>query len=173
MSRRARIKREVFTGDGPTPEQAAKGDTVRQFVTHVETGTKSMAHISAHSPVERWKRAGRLSDSQIAAIALCEALWATCGISQKLCSTYGERLPAGYDNEWAEAEKLDAQRRLNRIEGYCVPWQWEVFENVCRFGEAAGTAGASLGFNGTERAQAATLMLVRCVADHIAREERL
>lgn len=172
-ARATRRKPIIEPGETPTPEQLAQGGYERKFVTHVETGTVTTAHISAHSPVARWKKAERLSDSQIAAIDLCEALWAKCGLRQKLTASYGERMPLGCDNEWIAVHEIDARRRLARIEGYCVPWQWEVFENVCRFGENAGTTGSSLGFKGSEGAQAATLMLVRCVADHIAREERL
>lgn len=170
---RAKRKPVIEPGETPTPEQLAKGDIERQYVTHVETATVAMAHISAHSPVERWKRAGRLSDSQKAAIALCEALWAKCGLRQKLTASYGERMPMGCDNEWIAVHEIDARRRLARIEGYCVPWQWEAFENIVRFDETAGSAGTSLGFSGSKGAQAAMLMLVRCVADQIAKEERL
>jgi len=155
----------------PPPEQM--GDMQDRYVTHVETGTITKTHVAAHSPVQRWKRAGRLSDTQIAAIALCEALWTKCGLRQKLTASYGERIPASCDNEWIAINEIQARKDLARIEGYCVPWQFEVFENVCRFDEAAGVAGSALGFNGTKAAQAATLMLVRCVADQIAKEERL
>lgn len=172
MPRKA-ARREIFQGDGPTPEQLAKGDIERRFVTHAESATKSMAHISSHSPVERWSKAGRLSDSQMAAIALVRGLWGQTGLRQKLTASYGERIPASCDNEWIAIHEIQARKDLARIEGYCVPWQFEVFENVCRFDEAAGVAGSSLGFNGTKAAQAATLMLVRCVADQIAKEERL
>ncbi len=173
MGKATRTKPAIEPGETPTPEQIAQGGYERKFVTHVETGTVTTAHISAHSPVQRWKRAGRLSDSQIDAIALCEALWAKCGLRQKLTASYGERMPLGCDNEWIAVHEIEARRDLKRIEGYCVPWQWEVFENVCRFDEGSGTVGAALGFNGSKATMAATLMVIRCVADIIAREERL
>ena len=173
MPRTKRKPIVVETLEAPTPEQLAQGGYERKFITHVETGTVTTAHISAHSPVARWKKAERLSDSQVAAIALCEALWAQCGLRQKLTASYGERLPMGSDNEWLANTEIEARRRLKRIEGYCVPWQWEWFENIVRFDETAGSAGASLGFSGSKGAQAASLMLVQCVADHIAKEERL
>lgn len=172
MSRRARIKREVFTGDGPTPEQIAKGDTERRFVTHAETATKAMAHISAHSPVERWIRAERLSDSQIAAIALVRGLWGKCGLKQRTTANYGERLPVAFENEWAAVHKIQAQRDLDRIESYVPAHWWECFENVCRFDEPAGVAGSSLGY-GSRNAEVRAHMIVVCTADLIAREERL
>ena len=172
MGKATRIK-AAEPGEAPTPEQILQGDYVRQFVTHVETQTKTMAHISAHSPVQRWKRDKRLSDSQISAIALCEALWAKTELRQKLTASYGECIPGQFDNEWAQAAKLDADRHLRRIKRTVPPHAWEVWENVVRFGETAGTAGASLGFTGSAGAQAAVLTLCRMVADIIAREERL
>lgn len=172
-ARATRRKPIIEPGETPTPEQLAQGGYERKFVTHVETGTVTTAHISAHSPVQRWKRAGRLSDSQIDAIALCEALWAKCGLRQKLTASYGERMPMGCDNEWLNNTEIDARRRLKRIEGYVPAHMWEPFENVVRHGEPSGTAGASLGFEGSRSAQAAVLMLCMCVADIIAREERL
>lgn len=170
---RAKRKPVIEPGETPTREQLATGDYERGFVTHVETGTVTTAHISAHSPVARWKKAERLSDSQIAAIDLCEALWAKSGLRQKMTASYGERMPMGCDNEWIAVHEIDARRRLARIEGYVPAHMFEVFENVVRHGEASGTAGASLGFEGSRSAQAAVLMLCMCVADIIAREERL
>lgn len=172
-ARTAKRKPVIKPGETPTPEQLASGDYERGFITHVETGTVTTAHISASSPVERWKRDGRLSDSQIAAIALCDALWANTGLRQKLTSTYGERLPPGTDNEWIAVREIQARRDLERIEGYVLPWQWEVYENVVRWGEPSGTAGGSLGFNGSKETRAAVLMIVWTVADTIARRERL
>lgn len=155
----------------PPPEQM--GAMQDRYVTHVETGTITKTHVAAHSPVQRWKRAGRLSDSQIAAIALCEALWAKCGLRQKLTASYGERVPSGYDNEWLAASVIQAGKDLARIERYVPPHMFEVFENVVRWDEPAGTAGASLGFEGSKSSQAAILMLVMNVADIIAKEEKL
>lgn len=172
-ARATRRKPIIEPGETPTPEQLAQGGYERKFVTHVETGTVTTAHISAHSPVARWKKAERLSDSQIAAIDLCEALWAKCGLRQKLTASYGERMPMGCDNEWIAVHEIDARRRLARIEGYVPAHMWEVWENVVRWDEPAGMAGASLGFEGSKSSQAAVLMLVMCVADLIAKEERL
>lgn len=170
---RAKRKTVIEPGDTPTPEQLAQGGYERKFVTHVETATVTTAHVSAHSPVARWKKAGRLSDSQIAAIALCEALWAKCGLRQKLTSTYGERLPMGCDNEWLAVHEIQARKDLARIEGHVPAHMWETWENVVRFDEDSGTAGAALGFKGSKATMAAVLTVVRCVADIIVREERL
>ena len=173
MSRRTKRKpREQFQGDGPTPEQMAKLGIERRFVTHAESATKSMAHISTHSPVERWERAGRLSDTQMAAIGLVRALWERCGLRQKITATYGERLPLSASNEWLAVHEIQARRDLTRIERYVPAHWWECFENVCRWDEPAGVAGAALGY-GSRNAETRAHMIVVCTADLIAREERL
>lgn len=157
----------------PTPEQLAKGGYEDRFVMHVDTQTKAKAHVSAHSPVERWYRAKRLTDTQMGAIELVRSLWRQIELRQRVTATYGERTPISFDNEWAAIHEIEARKKLDRIEGYFIPWQWDAFENIARFDEPAGSAGASLGFSGTTGAQAAMLMLVRLVADGIAKEERL
>lgn len=157
----------------PTPEQLAKGTYQDRFVTNVDDQTRAKAHVNAHSPVERWIRAGRLSDTQQAAIVLVRALWGKIELRQRLTSTYGHRIPTGSDNEWLANSEIQARKDLARIEGYFLPWQWEVWENVVRFDEPAGTAGSALGFSGTKAQQSAVLMLVKMVADMIAVKERL
>lgn len=171
MGKATRIK-AIEPGEAPTPEQIAQGGYERKFVTHVETGTVTTAHISAHSPVERWIRADRLSDSQIAAIALVRGLWDKCGLKQRVTANYGERLPVAFENEWAAVRNIQARKDLDRIEGYVPPHWWECFENVCRFDEPAGVAGSSLGY-GSRNADVRAHMIVVCTADLIAREERL
>ncbi len=167
---RGRAKK-VREGD-PTAEYIAKGNVERRYVTHVETQTKSMAHVSNHSPVERWERAGRLTDTQMTAIALVRSLWALTGLKQKTTANYGEVILGGFDNEWAAVRTIQAAKDLARIEEYVPAHWWECFENVCRFDEPAGVAGASLGY-GDRNAEIRAHMIVVCVADLIVREERL
>ena len=45
MKRGRKMKHIAEKLEEPTREQQARGGFVRQFVTHVETGTKAMAHI--------------------------------------------------------------------------------------------------------------------------------
>lgn len=160
--------------DTPTPEQMAKGGYQRRYVTHVEDNTKAMAHISLHSPVERWLKGGRLSDSQYAAIELVRRLWRLAGLYQKLTATYGERIPG--NTEAATHAEIDARRKLHALQD-CIPGgagsgYWMVFEQVCRYDEPAGVAGSRLGYgtrSGAERAHTIVCM----VADIIAEEEGL
>lgn len=172
----ARKKRKppvtVQPGEKPTREQLAKGDYHRDFVTHVETATKAMAHISAQEPVERWKRDGRLSDTQLAAIAFTRRLWAILGAQQKVTASYGERIPASASNEHLALRQIEAREDLHRISGYVPHAYWCVFENVCRFDEPAGVAGSRLGY-GSRSARDRAHTVVCFVADIIAMKENL
>lgn len=173
MARRKRKPPAVQAhNDGPTPEQLARGGISREFVTHAETATVSMAHVAAHSPVERWRRNGALTDAQLAAIATVRALWELVGLRQKTTATYGEPIRITHDNEWLAARKIQAMRDLTRLEAQCPPWAWDVFENCVRFDEPAGIAGSALGFE-PRSAVAAALVTVKMVADIVAREECL
>ncbi len=120
------------------------------------------------TPVARWKAAKLLSDSQVAAIGHCEALWARlCG---KALVMDLARIPgAGQGDGWAEQEALDD---LKRIKGYFPDKWWCVFENVCRFDEAAGFAGSALTECRNDQVTAARTT-VQFVADVIAMKERL
>lgn len=156
----------------PTAEQQAKGAWDRQFVTHVETGTKAMAYISAHEPVERWYRAKRLSDTQMTAIALLRRLWAIAGLSQCVTANYGERMPGGGNIEHRAVCEIEARKDLHRIQDYVPPAYWTVWEAVVRHGEPAGVAGSRLGF-GDRSSDTRAHTIVCFVADVIAMKERL
>ncbi|WP_426254511.1 hypothetical protein [Sphingomonas sp. DC2300-3] len=120
------------------------------------------------TPVARWKAARLLSDSQIAAIDHCETLWAR--LNGKAMVMDLARIPGtGQGNGWAEQEALDD---LKRIKGYVPAKYWSVFENVCRFDEAAGQAGSSLTAVRSDQVTAARLV-VQFVADIVAMKERL
>lgn len=119
------------------------------------------------TPVARWKSAGLLSASQIAAIDHCEVLWAQLG-GKSLVMNF-DRIGGGQGNGWAEQEALDD---LKRIRGYVPPKYWSTFENVVRFDEAAGAAGSSLTAVRSDQVTAARIV-VQFVADIISMKERL
>lgn len=120
------------------------------------------------TPVARWKAAKLLSDSQIAAIDHCEALWGQ--LNGKAMVMDLARIPgAGQGNGWAEQEALDD---LKRIKGHVPGKYWAVFENVCRFDEAAGFAGSALTECRNDQVASARVV-VQFVADIIAMKERL
>lgn len=160
----------------PTPEQLANGKYARRFVNHVESNTEAMVHVSRHHPVERWKAADRLEAHQVAAIELCQSLWNIAGLPIRVTASYGERIPVTGSSERLSNEQIDARNRLYRIRDYFAgldKW-WDVFENVCRFGESAGVAGTSLSQGGSNRAAEERAHTVVCfVADIIAQNERL
>lgn len=120
------------------------------------------------TPVARWKSAGLLSASQIAAIDHCEALWAQLG-GKSLVMDFDRIGGGGQGNGWAEQEALDD---LRRIKGYVPPKYWDTFENVVRFDEAAGVAGSSLTTVRSDQVTAARIV-VQFVADIVAMKERL
>lgn len=169
MAKRKRKQLEQIVT--PTPEQIAQGGYKRGMVMHVETATGSLAFMSAHDPVERWKRDGRLSTTQTLAIALVRRLWELAGVKQRVTASYGERIPHS-SNEWAAVNEIEARKDLHRIQDYIPSHYWDIFEQVVRHGEPAGVAGSRLGFgsrSGSERAH----IVVCFVADVIAMKERL
>jgi len=160
--------------DMPTAAQLAQGSYERKFVTHVETNTKSMAFVSAHDPVERWLRDGRLSDSQEVAILAVRRLWRLTEQVRSITANYGERIGGG-SAEHRAINEIEAREDLHRIVGYFpgpLKAYFDVFENCCRWGMPAGTAGAELGY-GTRSAQDRAHQIVCFVADIIASKERL
>lgn len=146
-----------------TPEQRAKG-----------TYEGERRIVNNHDPVQRWKAAGRLSDSQAHAIELCQRLWAIAGMPIKITGSYGERIPVTGSTELLSNAQIDARDRLYRIMDYFTGLEkwWAVFELCCRHGEPAGVAGSRLGYgdrSGADRAHT----VVCFVADKIAEQERL
>lgn len=159
----------------PTAEQLASGQYKRTFVMHTESATATAAYVSRHDPVQRWKSAGKLSDSQIVAIDFVRRLWEIAGLEQTITSPYGEKIPGRGDSEGRTALEIDARRDLHRVVGYFPPpldRYWNVFEQVCRHGEPAGVAGSRLGF-GSRSAQDRAHMIVCHVADTLTAREKL
>jgi len=173
MSRRKRKSMvPVEALDTPTDEQLAQGGYKRDFVTHVESNTKAMAFVSSHDPVERWRRDGRLSDSQLTAIAFLRRLWAITGLSQRVTASYGERIPGGGCNEHRVVSEIEARQDLHRIQGYVPKVYYDVFENCCRHGMPAGVAGEALGY-GSRSGDIRAHQIVCFVADVVSMMERL
>jgi len=120
--------------------------------------------------VHRWKAAGLLSDGQQAAILHCERLWGLTDTSGRLVANL-DRTVFGCPGDGNLAE-IEARDDLKRIKGYFPETYWNVFENVCRFDEPAGTAGSRLANNARSAIDAARLC-VCMVADMIVMRERL
>lgn len=122
------------------------------------------------TPVARWKTAGLLSESQLAAIDHCIGLWDAIGTSGGLVANL-DRTVFGSPGE-GNIREIEARDDLHRIKGYFPTKYWDTYENVVRFDEPAGFAGSRL----TEcknDAVAAARTVVQFVADIISMKERL
>lgn len=159
----------------PPQEQIDRGGFHQDYVLDENTGLKALAYRNTgHDPVARWLRDGKLDQRQKAAIDTVRRLWDLVGIRQRVTANYGERLGGSVNAELCSLTVLEAMEDLDRIEGYFAglsPY-WRIFENVCRFGEAAGTAGESVGYS-PKSAQVRALTTVCFVADIIATRERI
>ena len=139
------------------------------------TGLQALAYRNTgHDPVARWETSGKLDQRQIAVIDTVRRLWDMVGIKQRVTANYGERIAGGECSELYAATLIDAKDDLDRIKGYFFGLEpyWNCFENVCRFGIAAGLAGAELGF-GTRSAEDRAHQIVCFVTDIIGTKERI
>ncbi len=134
--KRAQAVREP--GELPTPEQIMRGEAVRDFVTHAETATKAMAHRVAHDPIEKWKRAGKLTPTETATIERMQDIWQAVHGEVSLTASYSDTGGGGCEQSLRCQEKQLALRdALRAVEGEfkgVMPW-YNIFERICRFGE--------------------------------------
>lgn len=163
--------------DGPTPEQMAKGGYAREDWIHGDLAQRVSTHVNrGGTPVMRWARDGKLSDTQMRAIDYCLRLWRLAGIKQKLTANYGERLPcSSADADIRATTQIEAREDLWRIIDYFpgpLRTYWQVFELVCRDGLSAGTAGEEFGYSSRSN-EARAHKTVCFVADYIAMKENL
>jgi hypothetical protein len=118
--------------------------------------------------IDRWRRDGNLSDSQVAGILHCQNLWSKLG-SQSVVVDFdrvrGQPSGIGYSQHEALAE-------VHRISSSFPHDYWDVFENVCRHDLPAGVAGSRLA-NTKRSAETAARLIVCFIADLISMRERL
>lgn len=159
----------------PTDEQIAKGSYQSRYIM-AEDGTLAKTYVNNHDPVQRWKAAKRLSDTQLLAIELCQRLWKIAGLPIRVTANYGERIPVTGSTEALNNAQIDARKHLYRIRDYFTgldKW-WDAFEMICRFGEAPGLVGSAIGQGNSSRAAADRAHTAVCfVADIIATNEKL
>ena len=178
---RARIARQKQNqrdrNEPIVPKEAQRhGDYRSEFVTHVETNTKTDVRINrGGDAVARWDAARKLSEAHTRAIRHMRHLWHLAGCERAVTASYGERLPTTGDGEGHNLAEIDARRDLHRIRDYfpgVAIRYFQVFENVVRFSMPAGDAGRML--RGSERdAKHAAYLAVCFVGDIIASKERL
>ena len=177
--RRARLKADKRDKTVPlvTPEAANQGDYRPVTVLDPSGDTRNSAKTLVNrggTPVCRWASSGRLSDSQMTVILECQRLWRIAGGNPRVTGTYGERIAGLGNADLTTAFQSEARDTLNRyarhFEGALKAY-WDVFENVCRFGIAAGVAGAGAGYEG-KAAEKRAHLTVCFVADILATHER-
>lgn len=141
-----------------TPEQRASGD-------YVGDGRRIVA---VHDPIERWKRSGKLEAQHVAVIEKVQRLWRITEDRrfEKLSANYGPVVAGGTGaREIAIMTVMEAEEDLARIKGYFrfpADAYFTIFENVCRFGDVGGIAGAT-----SREAATRALTIVKFVADVI------
>jgi hypothetical protein len=178
QSRLARERQEARDREQPlvTAEAEQHGDYQTDFVTHVETNTKAHTKINrGGEPVDRWKRDNKLNDVQVRTIDHCIRLWRLASINPKVCATYGERVLSNGNWDSRAVNEIEARDDLHRIMGYFpgpLKAYFDVFEDVCRHGIAAGVAGAALN-HGSRSAEVRAHQIVCFVADTISAKEGL
>lgn len=119
--------------------------------------------------IDRWVRAGLLSDSQQAGIQHCARLWAVLRSPRLVVDMDAA---GGGDTEGFSVRQIDALNELHRMSSEYPFDYWQVFENVCRHDLPAGVAGSRLA-NRKRSAIDAARMIVCFIADMIAMKERL
>lgn len=146
-----------------TPEMRAKG-----------TYEGERRIVNNHDPVQRWIASGKLTQGQQHAIGYVRRLWDIAGLERPVTANYGHVAAGAGCAERRALIEIEAREDLHRVQGYFAGLEkwWDVFENVCRWGESAGTAGSALGL-GTHHAEIRAHTTVCFVADKIAEKERL
>lgn len=154
----------------PTPEQMAKGNITSGFVVHVDTWTTAKAHRVSNQ-LDQWFAEGRpgFEDGARAAINWCQARWEARGIIGRQCANYSPTSGTGGGNTLRDIEMRD---ELDEMKALFPPRYWDIFENVCRWGQPAGVAGSDQA-NNNPQAISAARAIVGMIANMIAMELRL
>jgi hypothetical protein len=150
------------------PPVLAVNDHAAQHGDYVRDGNRGTINRGG-TPVARWSTAKLLTEEQQSAIQFCIKLWDRAGRYSGL--TWDPMKIAGMPPSSGMAQQ-DALDRLSKIKGYVPGRYYDVFENVCRFDEPAGSAGSRLTTN-SRQAQEAARQCVCFVADIIFMQERL
>lgn len=167
--RRAQREREAAeAANDRAADDAQVNRFAKQHGEYVREGNRAAINRGG-TPIARWRASGALSDGQLLAIDFCLRLWDRAGrhngLVMDLLKVVGQEPSSG----WAQQEALD---ELKWLKGKIPARYWDVFENVCRFDEPAGTAGSKLASNSRSAVDAARVC-VCFVADLIATWKRL
>jgi hypothetical protein len=148
------------------PFAAAHGDYARDG----RAGRSPAMRNRGGSSLDRWEAKDLLSETQLAAIAHMQRLWRLVDAGQRTTTNWNQTIfGTGGEGHFLEVQ---ARADLHRIREGFPPAYWDVFENVVRFDEPAGTAGSRLSSVRRSGVEAARL-IVSLIADTIYMRERL
>ena len=160
----AQIERErlqAMAREAGIPDHRVKsGDLVLGKVVDLDgsLGDKRNSIVSViinrgGSALERWigsDRSGMFGEGEQRAIRYCQNLWARAEGNLRAIDPGAERLDDIMG--WSQQEAIVELKKLQAM----VPRPyWDVYENVCRFDEEAGTAGSRLATNSRSAIDAA------------------
>ena len=148
------------------PFTAQHGEYVDDFPHHHESETKAKTQRNTVSNiVDKWFLEGGIGFEAGAkqAVEYCIFLWHRAGTQGRLTSNYGERIPGGAKG-MSQEEAIDELAFVKKSFPHAY---WDVFENVVRWGQPAGTAGSELATN-TAQSIAAAKAVVGFIASHLA-----
>lgn len=154
----------------PTPEQMAKGNVRSGYVVHVDSWTTAKAHKVSNA-LDQWFDQGHVGYEAPAraAIEWCQARWEARGIIGRQCANYSPTSGTGGGSVVRDIEMRD---ELDEMKALFPASYWDVFENVCRWGQSAGVAGSEFAQN-SPQALASARAIVGLIANMIAQELRL
>lgn len=158
-----------------TPEALRHGNYESELVLDPETGKQDAVRTMVNrggTPLCRWVAQKRLSETQERACGYMARQWEVSGHRAALTASYGERIAGMGNSEERSVQVMEATDAIARAKSYVPRAYYDVFENVVRFGIAAGTAGETLG-HASRNAKHSAYLTVCFVADVIAMKEGL
>ena len=175
MGKRTGARRQV----GPLQQyhdqqqaQESQAPLVNEFAAQHGITERNMRFVvnRGGTAIDRWKRDGLLSDTQLAAILHCQNLWRRIDCGPRLVANLDRTVFGSHGD--GHPREVEARSDLHRIKsGFPLPY-WDCFESVCRFDEPAGTAGSRMANNKRSAIDAARV-IVSLIADMIYLRERL
>ena len=168
-SRKSRKPRKAANENEPLVNEFAAQHGI--FTRAAESGEMRRAMKNrGGTTLDRWEAKGLLSETQLAAILHMDRLWRLIESGPRLVANL-DRTVFGCPGDGNAAE-IEARADVARISSGFPPAAWDVFENVCRWDQPAGTAGSRLA-NVSRSASEAARIYVCLIADMIYLRERM
>lgn len=129
---RSRVENAKAEGEGRdvlNPFARERGDYVKAFIHHDESGTKAQATLNrGGTTIERWINKGEFEAGALKAIRGCQSLWAA--IDHKGQSGR-PKVDCGAGDGTGEANAL---AELSLYKGWMPSTYWSIFEDIARHG---------------------------------------